>query len=362
MLLPSSRVYAGFFALIILFLFSAQAVSAQVGGGLGSGDRIEGKTKFLPIPYVNYNRSQGYVVGGVPMLMFNPVEGDTLSPSSMAGAFGIYTENKTWMVGAFTKLFLNSDTWRITAAAGTGSVNFQFFIQSPVSKWLPYNTEIDFALVAIDRRVWGDLFLGASYSYTQYITSVSGASDSLSTTLHGLGVKGSMDRRSSQNYPRSGFLAEVEYTAFPSGLGNDFDSDVVEFDFNYYLSTRSKIDVLAMRAYAGVGIGDVSFNQQFIVGSVDIRGYTQGEYRGNNMLAVQGEYRWNFRPRFGLVGFAGIATVIEAVNKEDDWKPLPGVGAGFRYTVETETHMNVGVDIAVGLNDWAISFRISEAF
>jgi len=44
------------------------------GQGIGSGGskRIEGKYKFMPIPYLNYDRSMGFTLGAVPMLMFNP--------------------------------------------------------------------------------------------------------------------------------------------------------------------------------------------------------------------------------------------------------------------------------------------------
>ena len=59
---------------------------------------------------------------------------------------------------------------------------------------------------------------------------------------------------------------------------------------------------------------------------------------------------------------AAVATIFEAINEDDDGKLLPGVGAGLRFTVDTETHMNVGMDIAVGLEDWGIYFRFGEAF
>ena len=46
-----------------------------------SSRRIDGKFKFMPIPYLNYDRSLGFMLGAVPMLMFNPSEKDTISPS-----------------------------------------------------------------------------------------------------------------------------------------------------------------------------------------------------------------------------------------------------------------------------------------
>ena len=62
------------------------------------------------------------------------------------------------------------------------------------------------------------------------------------------------------------------------------------------------------------------------------------------------------------IGFFGLATVFEAVNPEDSGTLLPGAGIGFRYTIIPEEHFNVGLDVAIGLKDWGIYFRLGEAF
>jgi hypothetical protein len=111
-----------------------------------------------------------------------------------------------------------------------------------------------------------------------------------------------------------------------------------------------------------INVGDLTFNQQYVVGRVDIRGYTQGEYRGSYLLAIQSEYRYNFWKRWGAVGFFGLATVFDSFNESQNGKILPGIGTGFRFTAFTESHMNVGLDIAGGTGDWGIYFRIGEAF
>jgi hypothetical protein len=79
-------------------------------------------------------------------------------------------------------------------------------------------------------------------------------------------------------------------------------------------------------------------------------------------VALQAEYRWNFHRRFGVVGFGGLATIFAAVNEGDDGTLLPAIGTGFRFTADTETHLNVGMDIAVGRGDWGLYFKFGEAF
>ena len=156
--------------------------------------------------------------------------------------------------------------------------------------------------------------------------------------------------------------SNLSYTTFPFLLDNIRESNKIEFDISEYNKMANARDVLAFRGYAGLGIGDLTFNQQFIVGQSDIRGYTQGRYRGNYLLAFQGEYRWNLAKRMSLVGFAGLATVFESINPEDNGVALPGAGMGFRFNAIEEYHMNVGMDLAVGKDDWGIYFRVGEAF
>ena len=173
-----------------------------------------------------------------------------------------------------------------------------------------------------------------------------------------------MDYRNNVYYPKEGFHNNLKYFTFPEFMGNVVDSRKIEIDHNQYFPIRDGQDVLAARAYAGLGLGDLSFNQQFIVGrGDDIRGYTQGQYRGNYMLDIQGEYRWNLDDsKFGFVGFLGVATVFESINEDDNGRLLPSVVVGFRFTISEETNMNVGMDIAKGSGDWGIYFRIGESF
>ena len=360
-MLFSKKVFHFKLILFFSFYFLINICFGQMPSGVGGNDRVE-KTKFLPIPYINYDRSIEFTVGAVPMLMFNPVKKDTISPSSIVGLFGMYTTNKTWFTMAFGSFYLNEDKWRIVAAGGLGTVNFQFYLDNPISSWVPYQTNADFFMVQVNRKIYDKIYGGISYTYLKFRTSVENFPVADTTTLHGVGFNLQMDKRSNIYYPRKGFYTKIDYNSFPAWLQNDDTSDKIEIEYNQYFPFRQNQDVLATRFYAGLGIGNLTFNQQFIVGGTDIRGYSQGGYRGNYLLALQGEYRWNFGERMGVVGFLGFATVLESINEDDNGKVLPGIGAGFRYTVLKETQFKAGMDIAVGLDDWGIYFRISEAF
>ena len=346
-------------------LHAASAVAQTTGAGASSsGNRIEGDLKFLPIPYINYNRSIGLQGGALPLVMFNPVKRDSISPSSMAGMFGMYSGNKTWVFMVFCRIYLDKDNWRLAGAWGRGDYNFQFFLESPVDDWIPYSTDVDVAFAQLQRRLYRQLYGGISYVHLYFETRLDALPDrSTETALHGLGCDLSLDHRSSIYYPRSGFVSNMRLFTYPAAFGNETASDKLVFDYNHFAPSRHGLDVIATRFFAGAGLGDLAFDQQFIVGQRrDIRGYTQGAYRGDYMLALQGEYRWRIRERLGAVGFAGLATVFDGINEDDDGKPLPGLGVGVRFTADTETNMNIGLDWAVGVDDWGIYFGLGEAF
>ena len=356
---------AGLVAVSALLLAAPAAIMGQdLGGAGGRDDRIEGRYKIVPLPYFNYNRSIGASFGALPMVMFNPVEKDTISPSSVAGLLGMYSTNKTWFALGFARVHLAEDDWRLTGAGGAGSINFQFYLDNPINVWIPYNTRAGFVFAKVERRVFGRVYGGVSYIHTKFRNTTELAPDTtVTTTLNGLGLSASMDTRSSVYYPRAGFLTNAEYFTYPEAFGNDVTSNTVDLDFNHYWSTRGETDVVAARAFVGLGLGDLAFNQQYIVGRrSDIRGYTQGAHRGNYHVTLQGEYRWNFWGWWGAVGFGGLATVFEGINESDNGRIFPGVGVGIRFTAFEDNHMNVGMDFAVGDGDWGLYFRIGEAF
>ncbi|MCK4560926.1 MAG: hypothetical protein KAV45_14180 [Calditrichia bacterium] len=41
---------------------------------------------------------------------------------------------------------------------------------------------------------------------------------------------------------------------------------------------------------------------------------------------------------------------------------LPGAGVGLRYMAIPSEKINIGIDIAKGIDDWGLYFRIGETF
>ena len=145
-------------------------------------------------------------------------------------------------------------------------------------------------------------------------------------------------------------------------MGNYDNFNKYQLTYNHYFTIKNDRNILAARVKAAIASGEVPFQAQNVVGQDDIRGYTSGKYRANQIYTLQAEYRWRFCKKLGMVGFFGLASAVESVDQIPRSEFLPGIGAGLRYMMIPSERINVGVDAAVGKDDWGIYFRIGEAF
>ncbi|PCE64298.1 BamA/TamA family outer membrane protein [Sediminicola luteus] len=352
---PTSRLLFVFILIFSTFFGMAQQKDSK---------KKEKKIEIAPIPYINYDRTLGASLGAVPMAMYRLKATDTISPKSLTGIMGVYTTNGSWFGMAFQKMFFAEDRYRFVGVAGLGVYNFQMFLDFPPVGYIDYRTTMDFVMLKFQRRVSDKLFLGVHYQNLHFTSDIGEDEIVFSDDdLQGIGLSLAMDTKDDEYYPKHGWLNEVKWISFADFLGNEDASNKVEIELNHYRAYRNDKDVLALRFYGGLGIGGLTFNQQFVVGNrSDIRGYTQGTYRGDYMLAGQGEYRYKLSEKWGLVGFGGVATIFESINDSHNGKLLPAVGTGFRYAAFPKNNFNVGIDAAVGDGDWGVYFRIGESF
>ena len=84
------------------------------------------KGEWLIAPLPNYSPTFGW--GGIGRLGYifplNPK--DTVSPPSIVGAFGYYSQNNSWAAALLARLFVDEDRYRITAALLRGQFNYDF--------------------------------------------------------------------------------------------------------------------------------------------------------------------------------------------------------------------------------------------
>ncbi|MCV9386292.1 BamA/TamA family outer membrane protein [Reichenbachiella ulvae] len=319
---------------------------------------------FSLMPYLSYNRNLKFMFGVVPMAMYKLNKEDSISPKSLSGITGVYTSNNSYILGVFNKFYFSEDRWRSTVYVFNGDISSQFFLNDFSSvAFYDYTTNVLMASVGIQRRVIPGLYGGVTYIYAQYDTEYeNNISPPTSTETSGLEINAQYDYRNDVYYPSSGRLIDAKWIHYSEWLGNEAQANRINAFYNTYFPIRDKKDVLAARFSGFFGLGSIPFEQQTIVGGTDLRGYAEGKYRGDIVVALQAEYRLNLARRFGLVGFAGLATLYGSDNEEFNGDLLPGGGVGLRYRAFKDIKFNVGIDAALGKDDWSLNFRIGEAF
>ncbi len=360
------------FVLLLLIVTSAFSQRA------GKKEKEDKKISFAGIPIVNYNRSIEFIFGGIGTVFYPINKQDTISPSSSTMVVGMYATNKTSMLLGVQQLYLKQDIWRSTLAVGSGNIFFQYFQGLPTLPppagindgdegiWIDFNTEMKFFYFDVKRKVIGDLYAGVLFLGNRTITTFDIDVPGLPPTeadLFSLGYNLSYDTRDNVNFPTKGIFAQFENSFIREAFGATQDFNKYKVVFNHFLDLRKNSkSILVSRFYADVASGDVPFQGQNVIGRDDLRGYAQGEFRGNQVYALQAELRQNVHKRFGVIGFLGFGLAVEKIADIGSAPFLPSAGGGIRYQMIPKEGINIGFDAGVGRNDWSLTFRIGETF
>jgi outer membrane protein assembly factor BamA len=349
--------------ILFAFLHSGFTVNAQF-----KKDSTEKSLRIAAMPMINYNRTQGVIVGAMTQAYYKLNKNDTVSPESSTGLMAIYTAEKTWLVGIGQQLYLNQDRWRIRTFLVKGDANYQYFngdANTNAGQYEDYSNDVTMIMGQVQRKIWRRIYAGFCGEYNTTKTYFASHADSLDERkLSNLGYLLSNDSRNNIQYPATGIFMNFKNQFYREWTGSD--NDFIRYQINYtqfFNLLKDQRHILLARASMDIATGDVPFQAQGIVGRDDLRGYSQGQFRGNQVYAVQSEYRWMFdNSRFGLVGFAGVASAVESFSDIFKTALLPGVGAGLRFRLIPDLKINIGVDVGFGKNDYSLTFRIGEAF
>lgn len=329
--------------------------------GVTPPDDEDGEFVMAPIPFANPTIGAGLALGAAYLVKLDPD-----SPPSTIGGGAMYSENDSYALGFGFKGYLDGDRYRVNAAVAKGRMNFDL-VSNGVE--VPLQEDVVGANLEVLVRSFERVYIGPTVILFGVDTSIRRAEDEgavppeeLKADNYGFGLHALRDTRDSTFYPRSGSLADTQFRTFVPALGNEFSYRVVPLSYNHFFSLGER-DVLALRAAGRLAIGDVPFyGQSYLGAGPDLRGYAVGTVADDVLLAVQAEYRRELFWRLGAVGFAGVGTVLPALDEWDDAVAYPSAGFGLRLLLEEENHVNFRVDFAWGRDQSAIYVGVGEAF
>jgi hypothetical protein len=267
------------------------------------------------------------------------------------GVVGTYSTTNSWYVGAFGLTFWGKDKHRLTTAIATGEVRNDY--ADFLGSGLNVQTTDDVTIFGLRYRYrfYGRWFLGPQIISTNYAISgdnlLSGkVIEHIGLTgfkSNGLGLYTQYDSRDNQYSPTAGQVFEAHNIAYRESFGGEVSFDALASDYQFYVP-QGQGNVIAFHA-RGRWTSDAPPSGY---SSVDLRGYTRGQYLAPHMTMVEGDYRYSLYKKWGLAAFAGVAYLYgydDTAEQKNEFYPAGGAGVFYRLNDEG---MVVRFDIAVG--------------
>lgn len=347
------------FCLVATTLCILTALSAAVHADENPGQNSEAESHtpaaprpespWLLIPTFSSNPKLGTALGAMVgyALRFDPE-----SQVSIFAASAQYTSTDSATVAAIGRASFGADHHRISAGAVGGRIKNDY--DDFLGTGTPLESE-DSIRALFGRylyRVKGDWFVGAQLVATNYqIVGQTALDEDVLNTLGltgfesgGVGLAVYHDSRDVQDAPAHGWMLNGNNVAYRRSIAGNFDFEVYRLDYRSFWS-HGNGHIFALRQ-----------SNQWTVdappsayASVTLRGYTMGEYLGENMSSLEIEERFRLTRRWTATLFAGAACLYGAGRKcGDSGNVYPNLGAGVQYVIKPDKGLVANLEYAQG--------------
>ena len=173
------------------------------------------------------------------------------------------------------------------------------------------------------------------------------------------------DSRDRAGNPTRGAMLGLEYSHYDDRDEGNFTFNRVGADLRGFIPLGSPQRVLALRAYAVLDdtVGDARvpfYMQPFLGGSHTLRGFRNFRFRGESMLLLSAEYRWEPVPPVEFAFLVDTGTVSEVETSLDFDKLQTNWGVSLRFKVPHAYLFRM--DWAIGPEDKRFLLRFSPAW
>ncbi len=372
--------------LISAFCFPTLLVAASffdqfidpIDGKFDSSQWLAGRSGFLPIPLFISDPAVGYG-GGLAVVflheskdeevpMDDPNQLSHLPPSVSFGA-AAYTENDSWLTAGGHIASWKKDTIRYTGVAGYGDLNLKFFgINSdtnPLDIDFNFNIKGFFLLQELVFRIkQSNFFVGGRYRFLksdigfQFTGLIPDApAVQFDTSTAGLGIIIKYDTRDNIISPNSGHYARIEPEFYDTAFGGDFDYVKTKVSSISYWPVSAL--TLGLRLEGQFSGGDVPF---YDAPYIEMRGIPALRYQGQDVALAEVEARWDFNPRWSLVGFFGSGWTGDSISDLSGEQDIYAGGGGIRYLLARRYGLRVGLDVARGPEDTVFYLAVGSSW
>jgi hypothetical protein len=328
---------------------------------------------FVYLPAAYYSTENGFGAGGSLLRHFH-INGDSIAPATMAVKGRVTTKVRGKVELTFDK------GWGEQRHASRTKISYtnlarRFYGIGP-------NTQSDAEEVYRAEHILGyiEYFHRFTRAFRLGLRAEGEHARVLEVEEDGLLATDSIPGASTEGIVGWGLLADWNTTdrRYSPMHGSHHQAYVMSFVGNGKLDSDFAIYHVDLRKYLSLGHGHVLALQGFVYGVADgdppfwklaalggrahTRGYRGGRYLDRLLVATQAEYRLPVAWRFGLVGFAGLASVGPRFSELELKDARPTVGGGIRFRLGDDDEVRGRFDAAFGQRSVRLYFEIDEAF
>lgn len=191
--------------------------------------------------------------------------------------------------------------------------------------------------------------------------------------MNGVSLNVIYDSRDNQISPYKGIYANINYRINPTFLGSDQKSTSLWLEFRTYvgLSKKTPRHLIGFWAFGNFNLsGKMPYLSLPSLGedqrSRSGRGYTNGRFRGDNIIYAETEYRFPISQCTKILGgvlFVNATTTSNRQNNVSLFEYIrPAVGFGIRVMVNKYFRTNINLDYAIGKQSKGFYFSGQETF
>ncbi|MCU0421024.1 MAG: BamA/TamA family outer membrane protein [Cyclobacteriaceae bacterium] len=390
-------------AFFLLFILSHPLMAQTTNGAAAS--KKEKKIALVPMPVLAANPTTGFMFGVAPGATWVTGDTATTSMSSFLGGF-IYTTKKQLFTSIRGSAFLENDRWVLTTdvrfninsqptyglstqpdkfnrtlVASSERVSDGLRNGPPASEMLGFH-HLRLHQVVLKRHRESRFFYGLGY-HLDVMTSLDDKQLDLvsvpqALTFHyqyqqqknlpvdgyalsGLSLNASLDSRDNVANPYAGRLASVMFRVNPRWAGSTASSTHLWVEYRDYLpltKTRPR-NLIAFWAYGSfVTSGHMPYMLLPATGwdfySRSARPYTQGRFRGEDLIYTEAEWRFPLQQQKENLGAVVFVNMTSASSRTEHVSLFRygqlGYGAGLRYMIDKKSRVNLGADYGRGAN------------
>ncbi|MFC5050782.1 BamA/TamA family outer membrane protein [Rubritalea spongiae] len=329
---------------------------------------------FIPIVNPITEPAIGEGLALIPMFVSRP-EGQHRPNFTALGAMKTNNGTKGFF-GGYSGYFFDEQL-RITAGATSTSLNLDFYGFGAYDlldgRSLHYNLDIVGGLLGAEWRIkdskW---YIGARYLYGEVDAQLQNQHDfhllPNGTFLRGIGRQDTLssilfelthDTRDNVFTPLDGHFAELSLLWNDELIGATESFQRLTTSYYFYQPIVENTLFFGIKSEAKHNMGDSPF---YALPSVQLRGAPRTRYQGTTVAYSESELRWQFHPRWSVLGFGGVGASWGKNSQFDDANTTFTGGTGLRYLLAKDHSMHVGVDLAYGEEGPAVYIQFGSAW